>query len=158
MNAKEEFERLGKEEEELAFTSFSHRDAWNIAASIVEKTKNDPQPLGFEIYLNGLLIFRYFPTGITQDHEYWLYRKYRTVKLREMSSMRMKWMAEMNNSKITDWKLDPNNYCLAGGGYPIKIKDTGMIGAIVATGTNDTDEHNKIVEAIREYQTGRSSQ
>jgi uncharacterized protein (UPF0303 family) len=60
-------------------------------------------------------------------------------------------MAEKNGSKITDWKLDPNDYCLGGGGYPIKIKNTGMAGAILATGTNDIDEHDSIVAAIREY-------
>jgi uncharacterized protein (UPF0303 family) len=157
MDAKGEFERLGKEEEELTFTSFSHRDAWNLGTLIVEKSKNNPQPLGLEIYLNGLLIFRYFPDGITRDHEFWLARKHRTVMLREMSSLRLKYMAEENGSKIIDWKLDPNDYFLGGGGYPIKIKNTGMIGLILATGTNDIDEHNSIVSAIREYQEKISS-
>jgi uncharacterized protein (UPF0303 family) len=151
-NAKEEYDRLGKEEEDLAFESFSRRDAWNLGSLIVEKTKNNPQPLGLEIYLNGLLVFKYFPDGITRDHELWLNRKHRSVMLREMSSLRLKWMAEKNGSKISDWKLEPNDYFLGGGGYPVKIKKTGMIGLILATGTNDIDEHNSIVEAIREYQ------
>ncbi|MDR2370336.1 MAG: heme-binding protein [Treponema sp.] len=151
MDAKEEFERLGAEEEELAFKSFSRRDAWNLGSLIVEKTKNNPQPLGLEIYLGGLLVFRYFPAGVTRDHELWLSRKKRTVELREMSSLRMKRMAEKNGSSISDWKLDPNDYFLGGGGYPVNIKNTGMIGVILATGTNDIDEHNAIVGAVREY-------
>jgi uncharacterized protein (UPF0303 family) len=153
MDANAEFERLGAEEEELAFESFSRRDAWNLGSLIVEKTKNNPQPLGLEIYLNQFLVFRYFPAGITRDHELWLNRKRRTVELREISSLRMKRMAEKTGSSVSDWKLDPNDYCLGGGGYPVKIKNTGMIGIILATGTNDIDEHNTIVGAIREYQS-----
>jgi uncharacterized protein (UPF0303 family) len=158
MGVAEEFERLGVEEEQLSFSCFSRQDAWNLGSLITEKTKNNPQPLGLEIYLNGFLVFRYFPAGITRDHELWLNRKRRTVELREMSSLRLKWMAEKNNSKISDWKLDPNDYFLGGGGYPIKIKNTGMIGIILATGTNDIDEHNSIVDAIKEYKKNKTGE
>ena len=129
-----EFERLGLEEEELSFRSFSREDAYKLGTLIVSKAKVNPQPLGIRIILNGTEVFRYYPTGITKDHELWLERKKKSVEFREMSTWRLKAMAEMNDQKLEDWLIDSTQYALGGGGYPIKILNTGMIGCICVSG------------------------
>jgi uncharacterized protein (UPF0303 family) len=151
MNAKEEYDRLGKEEEELSFDHFSRGDAWNVGLRIVEKAKPNPLPLGIEIVLNGLMVFRYYPEGITRDHELWLERKRHTVEFREMSSMRLKWMSVKDGRAVTDWQVDPALFALGGGGYPIKIRNTGLIGSICTSGYVDTEDHQIIVDVLREY-------
>jgi uncharacterized protein (UPF0303 family) len=156
MNHKEDFERLRLEEEELSFASFSHQDAWNVGSRIVEKAKSNPVPLGVEIVLGGLLVFRYFPDGITRDHELWLERKRRSVESREMSSLRLKQLADMHGQTLSDWKLDANLFVLGGGGYPVKLKNTGMIGSICTSGYIDLDDHQIIVDVLREYKGSHS--
>jgi uncharacterized protein (UPF0303 family) len=151
MNALDEFNRLEIEENELSFSVFSRRDAWNVGSLIAEKAKSNPLPLGIEIFLNGLMVFRYYPEGITRDHELWLQRKRHTVEFREMSSLRLKRMAEISGTTLTDWKVDPILFALGGGGYPVKIKNTGMIGSICASGYSDIEDHQIIVDALREY-------
>jgi uncharacterized protein (UPF0303 family) len=151
VNAKEEYDRLGKEEEELSFDHFSREDAWKVGLGIAEKAKSNPLPLGIEIVLNGLMVFRYYPEGITRDHELWLSRKRHTVEFREMSSMRLKWMSVKDNYSVTDWKVDPALFSLGGGGYPVRIKNTGVIGSICTSGYVDTEDHQIIVDVLREY-------
>lgn len=145
-----EFVRLGEEEKSLSFDSFSREDAYRLGTLIIQKAQKNPS-LGIEICLNDLMVFRYFPTGITRDHELWLRRKRNSVEFREMSSLRLRIMAEMNNQTLSDWLVDPTNYALGGGGYPINIKDTGMIGSICVTGYADIEDHKIIVDSIREY-------
>lgn len=145
-----EFERLGKEEEELSFESFSREDAYELGVLIAIKAKSNPLPLGIRIILNGTEVFRYYPTGITKDHELWLERKRRSVEFREMSTWRLKAMAEMNEQTLEDWLIDPTLYVIGGGGYPIKLVHTGMIGSICVSGYPDLDDHNMIVECIKE--------
>ena len=117
----------------------------------MKKPRKTPQPLGVEIVLNGLMVFRFYPTGITKNNQLWLERKRRTVDHREMSSLRLKAMADMKQVTLEDWKLDPAQYALDGGGYPIIIKNTGCIGSVCASGYLGREDHQIIVDAIAEY-------
>jgi uncharacterized protein (UPF0303 family) len=150
-SAQHSYERLGVEEARLSFAGFSREDAYELGKLIREKAKANPAPLGVEIWLNGLMVFRCYPTGITRDHELWLQRKRRSVEFREMSSLRLKAMAEMNHATLADWGLDPRDYALGGGGYPIRVKDTGMIGSICVSGYPDLEDHRIVVDTLTEF-------
>lgn len=148
-NWQEYYEELLKEEMELAFPRFTNEDALRLGQIIIEKAKGNPIPLGIEIVLNGLMVFRYYPSGITRDHEMWLSRKRKAVELRESSSMRLTAYLAQANATLSDWKLNEKEYCLGGGGYPIRIKGSGVIGSVCASGYVDTEDHAIIVEAIK---------
>ena len=146
-----QYQELLNEEHELSFQHFSNEDAFSLAEIIMEKAKSHSEPLGIEITLNGLLVFRYYPTGITRDHQMWLKRKYNTVLLRDSSTMRLTAFYNMNHATLRDWKLNPDDYCLGGGGYPIRILNSGVIGAVCVSGYPDAEDHRIIVDAIREF-------
>lgn len=150
-NLQKLYDELLEEEMELAFPSFSNEDALRLGQIIIEKAKENPIPLGVEIVLNGLMVFRYYSTGITRDHEMWLARKRKSVELRDSSSLRLTVYFEQCNATFEDWKLNPNEYCTGGGGYPIRIKGSGVVGSICASGYADKDDHAIIVEAIKQF-------
>ena len=80
------------------------------------------QPVAVEITVNGLAVFRYFAEGAKPDSELWLARK-----------------------------LDPNEYA-AGGGFPIRLRGTGVIGSICVSGYPDhVDDHQLIINTLAEY-------
>lgn len=152
------YEKLLQEEMELAFPSFSNEDALRLGQIIMEKAKGNPVPLGVEIVLNGLMVFRYYPSGITRDHEMWLARKRKSVELRDSSSLRLTVYFEQCNATFEDWKLNPNEYCTGGGGYPIRIKGSGVIGSVCASGYADRDDHQIIVDAMKQLLEEKNGQ
>lgn len=148
------FEELGREEETLEFPQFSREDAWNLGVLVSNNAAGYGVPAGVEVYQNGLLVFRRYPEGITRDHELWLRRKYRMVEYREMSSQRVQMLARQNGQTLKDWHLDENEYCYWAGGFPIRVRGTGMVGAVCVSGLPGEGDHEVITDSIRQYLSG----
>lgn len=151
MDAKQEFERLNREEEELCLPKFSKDDACRLGNILCDIAKTKQKPLAIEVYHNDLMVFRFFPSGTTRDNVMWLKRKYNSVALQEMSSMRFKaLMATYGFNSLEEWgMLDHTQYVLGGGGYPVVVKGSGMVGVACASGYLDTEDHDVLVEALR---------
>ena len=63
MNNQELLKSCIKEEAELVFDRFSREDAFELGCLLYENSKRYPDPCCFEITVNGLVVFRYFPQG-----------------------------------------------------------------------------------------------
>ncbi|MFR5641060.1 MAG: heme-binding protein, partial [Butyricicoccus sp.] len=101
--------------------------------------------------VNGLVVFRYFAEGAKPDSELWLARKRNAVDLMETSSLRFFAELEDAGETFADRKLDPNEYA-AGGGFPIRLRGTGVIGSICVSGYPDhVDDHQLIINTLAEY-------
>lgn len=148
--AKTNYQYLAEQEKSVEFQKFSAEDALKLGLLINEKAKKYPDPLAIEITVNGLVVFRYFPDDIFRDCEFWLERKKNSVNLMNMSSLRFMYWLEMIGETLEDRKLNPKNYAAGGGGFPIKLKGTGVIGSICVSGLPDLDDHQIIVDSITE--------
>lgn len=82
------------DEQTYQFTSFSHRDAWEIGHALVDACEKMGAPLAVEIEINHVIVFRYYPDGTGAYHEQWLRRKRNLVNLLE----------KVPNAPITNWK------------------------------------------------------
>lgn len=144
-----EYQRLSGQEKELIFTSFSRADALDLGLLMLERAKAYPDPVAVEITINGLVVFRHFSDGSLLDSELWLQRKRNSVDLMAMSSLRfMNWL-DMSGKELSDRKLDPADYAAGGGGFPIVLASTGMIGSVCISGLpNHIDDHQIVVDAL----------
>ena len=123
-----------EQEEKFQFEHFSREDALKIGLKLHENAKE--QPVAVEITVNGLVVFRYFAEGAKPDSELWLARKRNAVDLMETSSLRF--FAELEDA--------------AGGGFPIRLRGTGVIGSICVSGYPDhVDDHQLIINTLAEY-------
>lgn len=140
------------EEQELQFTQFSRADALALGLQLHENAKKQPIPVAVEITVNGLVVFRYFPDGALPDSELWLARKRNTVELMEMSSLHFLAWLEANGETVEGRKLDPNDYAAGGGGFPIRLRGTGVIGSVCVSGLPDHQaDHRLVVDTLREW-------
>ena len=134
-----------REEERLQFTSFSRADALALGLRLVEDAKAFPDPVAVEITVNGLVVFRYFPDGARLDSELWLARKRRSVELMDMSSLHFLAWLEANGETLESRKLPADDYAAGGGGFPIRVRGTGMIGSVCVSGLPDHRDYHRLV-------------
>ncbi|NDL66414.1 heme-degrading domain-containing protein [Anaerotalea alkaliphila] len=150
--AKEKMEALAAEEQALGFDRFSRADALEVGLLVLKKAKRHPDPIAIEITINGLVVFRHFTEGSLMDSELWLARKRNSVDLMSMSSLRFKYWLESQEITVADRMLDPNAYAAGGGGFPIRLTGTGVVGSICVSGLpNHLDDHQLVVDALTEF-------
>ena len=98
------------------------------------------------------MVFRYFPDGALPDSELWLQRKRRSVELMEMSSLHFLAWLEANGESMESRKLPANDYAAGGGGFPIRVRGTGVIGSICVSGMPDhMDDHQLVIDTLAEF-------
>lgn len=144
------YKELQEIEEQLVFTSFSRADALRLGELVNEVSKDYPEPVATEIVINGLVVYRYFQDGARLDSELWLERKRNAVELMSMGSLRFGKMLEDDGCGLSDRKLVDYDYAPGGGGMPIVLKDTGMIGSACVSGEpDDWDDQQIITKAMQ---------
>ena len=137
------------EEQQLIFSSFCRADALRLGQIIHEVSASYAEPLATEIVINGLVVYRYFADRARPDSDLWLKRKRNAVELMHMSSLRFGYWLSENHETLESRKLDPNAYAAGGGGMPIVIANTGIIGSVCVSGQPDhLDDHEILVTAI----------
>ena len=47
--------------------------------------------------------------------------------------------------------MDKQEIACCGGGFPLTVKNTGVIGTICVSGLPHLEDHNFIVDALKEY-------
>lgn len=145
------FESLTKVEDELVFTSFSRADALRLGQLINEASAGYSAPIATEITINGVVVYRYFQDGALPDSELWLERKRNAVNLMQMGSLRFGCLLEKNGETLESRKLNANDYAPGGGGMPIVLKHTGMIGSVCVSGEpNHLDDQAILIHALRQ--------
>lgn len=55
---------------------------------------------------------------------------------------------------LEDKKMNPVEYGLLGGGFPILLRETGIIGTIAVSGLWHEENHRLIIRTLNEYLKG----
>lgn len=141
-----------KQEQELQFDTFDSDDALVIGNIIIERAKKDNLTVLVDISVCDRILFRYGKNGITGYNDIWVTRKQNTVKLQQMSSIRYGAQLRRDNKRLgTEVLIDPYEFAVCGGGFPIRLKNTGVVGCITVSGLVDTEDHQVIVDALKDY-------
>ena len=127
----ETFASLSALEQELTFSSFSRADALRLG-----------------LLINDVVVYRYFQDGARPDSELWLERKRNAVELMQMGSLCFGCMLSESGESLEDRKLHADDFAPGGGGMPIVLAGTGMIGSVCVSGEpNHLDDQEIVVKA-----------
>ncbi|MEG1523747.1 MAG: heme-degrading domain-containing protein [Clostridia bacterium] len=152
LNIEDTIVRLEQEEALLQFEHFSNDDAWTLGSMLVAKAKLRGVMPAFEIIVNGYTVFRYAFAHTNLHNDMWLKRKSNTVHAVHMSSLHVGALLKKNNEDIShDWLLSAQDYAVLGGGFPLTLKGTGVIGSICCSGLPHETDHQIIVDTIAEF-------
>jgi len=140
-----------KEEELLCFDHFNNEDALALGLKIIEKARQRNAAVAMDIEVNGVQLFHYNMPGSNKRHAMWIRRKQNMVQASQCSTLHaMYQLIRDNKDQNKDWHLNDEEYGAIGGGFPITVKGTGIIGAVACSGLAHTDDHRLLVDSIAE--------
>ena len=152
MNIDDYISIVEKQESALHFSGFGRKDAWELGQLMVSRILKEGLKLSASIKMaNGLSVFQYMPEGTTADNVNWMTRKFNVVRDFEISSLHNKMRLIKKNQTFQDRGLDPAQYAASGGGFPVHVSGTGVIGVILVSGLPHLADHDFIVESVSRF-------
>lgn len=143
---------LEMQEEILQFSHFTNEDAWELGNIIVAEAKRRKLPVAVSIRLNsGYTVFQYAADGTNLHNENCMRRKFNTVKTLEKSSLSTYMLLRKSGENVNSLFLDEKDYAASGGGFPIRVEEVGVIGAILVSGLDHVTDHDLIVKCLGRY-------
>lgn len=140
-----------EQEEKYVFDSFSREDAWKLGGMLLEAAKKYEGGVAVGIVLNGLKVFQFVTEGATKHNTEWLDRKVNMVTQMHKSSLAVYCDYELKGITLEGERLNPMNFALCGGGFPLTVKGVGVVGAIAVSGLPHLDDHQVMIDALEKW-------
>ncbi len=146
----ENLKELLTQEDEIQFHYFNNSTAWELGSFIKATAEAMSVSVAIEVYAFGQVVFSYAMPGTANDHQDWLLRKRQSVLRFGHSSY---FQGQYNAAKNRDFEaipyLDPKEYCAHGGSFPIRIKNSGVIGTVTVSGLPQETDHQLAIDGLR---------
>lgn len=148
----DDLEALLRQEEELQFQGFDNDDAWRLGRALVEAARARSAAVTVDITRNGQQLFHAALPGASADNDEWAKRKARVVQRFAHSSLYVGAKCRAGNTTFEEkYRLDPDIYAAHGGGFPVTVRGTGVVGAVVVSGLPQREDHALVVETLRRF-------
>ena len=152
MSLETDIARITLQEERLRFSSFSEADAWALGSRMRAAAAERKIPFVIDIRVGNRPLFYTALPGSSPENPDWVRRKVNTVLRFHKSSYRVGREYELRG---LDWGtargIDPLDFAPAGGGFPVHLIGTGVVGAVTVSGVPQRDDHNFVVEMLSAY-------
>jgi uncharacterized protein (UPF0303 family) len=133
---------------ELRFGSLSHEDALALGMDLAARAEERNWPLAVSVFLGDQHVFRYACPGTTAENDDWIERKRKTVyRFQEPSFLVGQRLNAQGKEFHSETGLD-QSYAAHGGGFPLFVGEK-FVGAVIASGVPQQDDHAIVVEALR---------
>ena len=143
---------LEKQEQMLRFEHFTHKDILDLGLFMVERAQRLNTCVSVAIRTaEGAAVFQHLPDGTGKNNENWMRRKANTVLLMDCSSLRATYNLERYNETLEDHGLSHTDYALCGGGFPARLKDGTLVGAVTVSNLFHIADHEFVTASLREY-------
>jgi uncharacterized protein (UPF0303 family) len=137
-----------EQEATYQFSSFSRDDAWLLGGMLIDAAKGYDGGVAVGIVLNGLKVFQFVTEGATRHNTQWLDRKVNLVTQFHKSSLHVYADFELKGITLEGERLDPMEFAMCGGGFPLTVKGVGVVGAIAVSGLPHLEDHQVIIDAL----------
>ena len=141
------------QEERLQFTTFSNDDAWMLGARLRDVGIARGHAITIDIARGEQRLFHCALPGTSAHNDVWIERKKRTVREFGASSYLVGLRFPILDNHVLEqapW-MDPHQFSGHGGGFPLAIREVGVVGTIAVSGLPHEVDHALIVEALSEH-------
>lgn len=141
--------KITEQEAALVFDRFDEAAAFEIGALMRERGLAEKLPIVIEVRFWDRLLFYAALPGSTGSNADWVRRKLNTVKMFQKSTYRLTLEHESTDRMFRPgFGLSASEYVLVGGGFPIRLKGVGVVGAIGVSGLPQRGDHELIVSVV----------
>lgn len=148
MSDETDIAKMIEQENLLVFDRFDEEMALAIGLDIKKRVEAVDGAVAIDVRFWDRSLFTFSMQGVPDENAQWIRRKANSVKRFQRCTYRM--MLERGGEEVMKpfWGLDFADYVFAGGGFPIKVKGVGCIGAITISGLPARQDHAIVVAAI----------
>ncbi|MCA3574757.1 MAG: heme-degrading domain-containing protein, partial [Aestuariivirga sp.] len=152
MSLETDIAQIARQEQELRFTSFSEDDAWTLGSLMRKVAVERELPFVIDIRIGNRPLFYTALPGSTPENPDWVRRKVNTVYRFHKSSYRVGREHQLQKKAFDASRgMDPMDYAPAGGGFPIHLAGTGVVGAVTVSGVPQSQDHEFVVEMLSRF-------
>ncbi|MET4781345.1 heme-degrading domain-containing protein [Glaciihabitans sp. UYNi722] len=144
------------QERAVVFVSFDNDDAWHLGQRFVSVAQERRLPITIDIARGEQCLFHCAMPGTSAHNDVWIQRKKKTVREFAASSYLVGLRYPITDAHTIEdapW-MNSHDFTSSGGGFPIVIKDSGMLGTVAVSGLRHADDHALVLEVLREFISG----
>jgi uncharacterized protein (UPF0303 family) len=144
-----DIDRIKIQEHRLQFDAFGPAQAWELGSRLRGAAIAMKAGMAFEIQVAGLVLFAAITEGATPGMQDWIRRKRNTVMRFARSSYAIGLELEFTGMTLESRQgLALSDFAGHGGGFPIRLRGTGLVGSIVVSGLPQREDHALVIEAL----------
>jgi uncharacterized protein (UPF0303 family) len=114
-------------------------------------------PVIVQVRIGEQIIFHSALTGSSSENDWWINRKYRVVEKFKHSSMYVRVSFEEKNQTFEeDSGLDNELYAAHGGGFPITVSGSGIVGVALVSGLPQVEDHKMIIQGLKNFKQAKN--
>jgi uncharacterized protein (UPF0303 family) len=142
MSVEDDLRIIAEQERGLVLDRIDEDVAFAIATQIRAARKGAEKGIAFGVYLWDRTLAYGGTVGASEHNRLWIERKAKTVRLFLKSSYRLV-LERGDKPRVLEpqWGLAPQDYALAGGGFPLTLRGAGVVGAVVVSGLAERVDH-----------------
>jgi uncharacterized protein (UPF0303 family) len=145
----EDLSLIAEQERLLRFASFSAETAWALGGALRTEALARKAGMTLEIQLAGRTLFACSTDGAAPGQADWIRRKRNVVMRFGRSSYAVGLMLQKEGKTIEERHgLTLADYAMHGGGVPILLTGTGLVGSVVSSGLDQRTDHGLVVRAM----------
>ena len=149
MSIEQDIAQIARQEEELRFRHFGEEDAWALGSLMRQVAVERKLPFVIDIRIGNRPLFYTALPGTTPENPDWVRRKVNTVYRFHKSSYRVGREYQLQKKPFDASRgIDPIDHAPAGGGFPIHLIGTGVVGAVTVSGVPQREDHGFVVEML----------
>lgn len=145
-------EELTRHESELVLPALNEQVAYDLGKRAVDAAWEQGLPIVVGLWRGEHQLFHSALPGSTADNDEWLRRKGRVVTRFEHSSLYVGQLCRDLGTTLTEKFLLPAGlYAAAGGAFPLRTHDSGVVGWMGVSGLPQREDHEFVVGILREH-------
>ena len=149
MSTEADIRKIVAQETALVFDAFDEATAFALGSALRERGLAEKMPIIIDIQLWDRPLFYAALPGSTASNTNWARRKRNVVKMFQKSTYRLVLeKGRPDRTFVPGEGLDPADYVLAGGGFPIRVKGAGVVGVVAVSGLPERQDHAVVVDAL----------
>jgi uncharacterized protein (UPF0303 family) len=152
MTAASDIRKIAEQEATLVLESFDEAVAFKLGSALRERALKDRLPICIDIRTFDRPLFYAALPGSNASNPDWARRKFNALTRWLKSTYRLSL-----EKKHVDGIVDPReglageDYVLAGGAFPLRVKNAGVVGAIIVSGLPQREDHAVVVDTLCDH-------